>query len=68
MLFVIYNKDYLFAKIIKIMCRIRAHKMANKVLSLCIYYCKSFTLVEEHNQVKIFYLDCYIQGWHSVVW
>ena len=37
MLFVIYNKDYLFAKIIKIMCRIRAHKMANKILFLCIY-------------------------------
>ena len=62
MLFVIYNKEYLFAKSIKIMCRIRAHKMANKILSLSVHSCQRFTLVKEHNQVKTLYLDCYIQG------
>jgi len=61
MLFVIYKKDYLVANIIKIMCRIREHKMANKMLCLYIHSCKSSSLVKEHNQVKMLYLDCYIQ-------
>jgi hypothetical protein len=62
MLFVIYKKDYLVANIIKIVCRIREHKMANKILSFYIHSCKSSTLVKEYNQVKMSYLDCYIQG------
>jgi len=68
MLFVIYKKDYLVANIIIMMCRIREHKVANKILSLYIHSCKSYTLIKEHNQVKMLYLDCYIQGRHSAVW